>query len=189
MKKFVITFLASASLLCSCEKSVEAEAVAFSKIPETNISEAQLGAVVYTYDDLLRVTAGRHYEEDAIYDCYKKKDKTYYIMNRKENYPDNANQLVGMEGMLPHYIQLYDGYYTFTGGQNGNRRDDYTFDEATQELSGVCTWVDYAEVPNVLVYLSEEYFVLQMDVPWENRSKELGATFSRVVYKQCATSE
>lgn len=190
MKKFAIIFLANVYLLCSCEKEVEADAVAFSKIPETYISEAQLGAEVYTYEDFLRATTGRHYCQDAIYDCYEKKGKTYYIMNRRENYPDNANQLVGMEGILPHHIQIYDGHYTYTGGYDiETNRYDYTFNEATQELSGICTWAVFAEVPKVLVYLSDEYFILQMGTPWKKRTKELGATFSRVVYKSVDKSE
>ena len=188
MKK-VFTILAGLALLCSCEKEVEADALAFNKIPDANITEAQLGAEVYTYEELLTVTEGKRYKEDAIYDCYEKRGKTYYIMNRRENYPDNANQLVGMDGILPHHIQIYDGHYTYTGGYDiTTQRYDYTFNEATQELSGICTWVVFAEVPNVLVYLSDECFVLQMGTSWKNRSKELGATFSRVVYKRCDTN-
>ena len=187
MKK-TFTILAGLALLCSCEKEVEADAVVFKKIPDTNISEAQLGAEKYTYEDFLRVTADKHYYEDAIYDCYEKKGKTYYIMNRREGYSDNANQFIGMVGIYPYYIQIYDGYYTYNGGyDNTTKRYNYTFDEATQEVKGLTNWVDFSVVPNVLVYLSEEYFVLQMGVPWRKRSKELGATFSRSVYKRCDT--
>ena len=187
MKKVLMVLLVGLGLFCSCEKDVELpNAVAFNKVPETNIAEAQLGVEMYTYEDLLRVIANKQYKEDAIYDCYEKNGKTYYIMNRRENYPDNANQFVGMEGLRP-FKRFYDGYYTCAGGYNisSTERYNYTFDEATQELKGIATWVDYAEVSNTLVYLSEEYFVLQMGTPWKKRSKELGATFSRVVYKQC----
>lgn len=187
MKKVLMVLLVGLGLFCSCEKDVELpNAVAFNKVPETNIAEAQLGIETYTYDDLLSTTANRYYDEYAIYDCYKKNGETYYVMNRRENYPDNANQMVGMEGFLPSAIQIHDGYYAWTGGKdNETHLYNYDFNEASQTLAGIAAWVDYAEVPNTLVYLSEEYFVLQMGTPWKKRSKELGATFSRVVYKQC----
>ena len=190
MKKYAFVLLVSVSMLCSCEKEAEAAAIAFGKIPDTNIAESQLGTEVYTYDGFLSTTAGRYYDMEAIYDCYEKKGETYYIMKRKDNYPDNANQLVGTDGTLPAYKQFHDGYYSSTIGEDRSvKLYDYTFDEATQSLNGIYTYVDYADFSHVLVYLSEDYFVLQIDAPWSNRSKELGATFSRVVYKQCLKSE
>ena len=110
MKKGAFILLVGTSLLCSCEKDEEAAAIAFGKIPDTNIAESQLGKEVYTYDGFLSTTAGRYYDMEAIYDCYEKKGETYYIMKRKDNYPDNANQLVGTDGTLPAYKQFHDGY-------------------------------------------------------------------------------
>ena len=77
MKKVLMVLLVGLGLFCSCEKEIEAAAIAFSKIPETSITEAQLGAEMYTYEDLLRVIANKQYKEDAIYDCYEKNGKTY----------------------------------------------------------------------------------------------------------------
>lgn len=187
MKKMLIVLSASLVLFCSCEKPEElSDAVAFNKIPDTNIAETQLGTTVYTYSDLVTTTAGVYYDMDAVYDCYKKDGEVYYVMNRRDAFPDNANQLVGMEGFLPSMIQIHDGYYAWTGGEdNETHLYSYDFDESSQTLEGVCKYHIYADAPNTLIYLSEEYFVLQMDVTWRNLSKEKGATFSRVVYKKC----
>ena len=187
MKRALSILLAALGLFCSCEENdVQPDAIAFSYIPETNIAETQLGATVYTYDDLIATTAGVYYERDAIYDCYKKDGQTYYIMNRRENKPDNANQLVGMEGLLSSTLQIHDGYYAMIASiDHTTYLYRYDFDEVSQTLESIEISSRYYNVPQTLVYLSEEYFVLQMDATWRSLSKEKGATFSRVVYKKC----
>lgn len=191
MKRALNILLVSFGLFCSCEKNnVLPDAVAFSNIPNSDIAETQLGATEYTYADLIATTAGLYYEMDAIYDCYRKEGKTYYIMNRREEDSDNANLLVGIEGFLGSVIQIHDGYYVWTGGKdNDTHLYNYDFDEASQVLEGVCTFQTYVDVPNTLVYLSKDCFILQMDVAWRSLSKEKGATFSRVVYKKCPAPE
>ncbi len=187
MKRALSILLVGLGLFCSCEENdVQPDAIAFSYIPETNIAETQLGATVYTYDDLIATTAGVYYGRDAIYDCYKKDGQTYYIMNRRENKPDNANQLVGMEGFLPITLQIHDGYYAMIASiDHATYLYRYDFDEVSQTLESIEISSRYYNVPQTLVYLSEEYFVLQMDATWRSLSKEKGATFSRVVYKKC----
>ena len=187
MKRALSILLVGLGVFCSCEENdVQPDAIAFNYIPETNIAETQLGATVYTYDDLIATTAGVYYERDAIYDCYKKDGQTYYIMNRRENKPGNANQLVGMEGFLPITLQIYDGYYATTVSiDHATYLYRYDFDEVSQTLDDILLSASYYNVPQTLVYLSEEYFVLQMDTTWSRFSKEKGATFSRVVYKKC----
>lgn len=187
MRRALHILLVGLGLFCSCEENdVQPDAVAFSNIPDTNIAETQLGATVYTYDDLITTVTGRYYDMGAVYDCYASDGQTYYIMNRRENKPDNANQLVGMEGYLPTTLQIHDGYCEKTVSiDHATYLYRYDFDEVSQTLEGICTSSQYANVPQTLVYLSEEYFVLQMDATWWSLSKEKGATFSRVVYKKC----
>ena len=189
--KSLCCILAGLALLASCEKSEEmSAAIAYDKIPGTNIVEGQLGSVVYTYEDWLDCTAGSYYVMDAIYDCYVAKGKTHYVVNPRDGYPDNTNQMMGMEGFLPASLQFHDGYYSYAGGYEGVvKLYAYTFDEASQALSGVFEYHHLEGLPKTLVYLTEECFVLQTGKAWGNRSAEKGATFSRVVYKRCAASE
>ena len=89
MKKLASILLAGLALLASCEKSEEmSAAIAYDKIPGTNIVEGQLGSVVYTYEDWLDCTAGSYYVMDAIYDCYVAKGKTHCVVNPRDGYPD-----------------------------------------------------------------------------------------------------
>ena len=187
MKNLTFFLFAGIVLLCSCEKSEELpDAVAFSKVPETNIAEKLLGVVKYSHEDLVSVTSGIYYDWDAVYDCYKKGGKTYYIMNRRENRPNNANLLVGMDGFLPDAIQIHDGYYEYLGGLDGDVvLYNYKFDEESQALDGIFRPAHFIGHSNILIYLSEEYLILQTDLPWLGRSAEKGATFSRTVYKRC----
>ena len=188
MRRALNILLVGLGLFCSCEENdVQPDAVASSSIPDTNIAETQLGATVYTYDDLITTVTGRYYDMDAVYDCYASDGQTYYVMNPRADLSDNANLLLGMEGILSSTIQIHDGYYAWTGGgDNETHLYRYDFNEATQTLEGICTFSQYANVPQTLVYLSEECFVLQMDATWNSHSKEKGATFSRVVYKICS---
>lgn len=187
MKKTLIVLFAVLGLLSSCEKSEELpDAVAFNKIPDTDIAESKLGATVYTYDDLISITSGIYYERDAIYDCYKKGGKTYYIMKRRESRPDNANLLVDMDGISLSAIQIHDGYFAFNNGVDHEVwLTNYHFDEASQALNDIFWDSDFEGLPNILIYLSDDYLVLQTEKAWLKRSAEKGATFSRVVYKKC----
>lgn len=186
MKNLTFILFAGIVLLCSCEKSEELpDAVAFSKVPDTDITEKQLGAVKYSHEDLISITSGIYYDWVAVYDCYKKGGKTYYIMKRRENRPNNANLLVGMDGFYRDAIQIHDGYYAYLGGLDGDVvLYDYKFDEESQALDGIFRPAHFIGHSNILIYLSEEYFILQTDLPWLERSAEKGATFSRAVYQR-----
>ena len=187
MKKSVLFLLAGIILFCACEQTAELpNAKSFSKIPETNVAEAQLGVVKYSYNDLLSATADVCYEEWAIYDCYKKDGETYYIMNRRDDNPDNANQLIGMDGIYPFFIEIHDGYYSWTGGAPDYQVKlcNYEFNEGAQTLNGICSYYSYVDMPHNLIYLDKECFILQIDTPWKRMSAEKGAKFSRVVYRQ-----
>ncbi len=98
MKKTAFILLAGLALLCSCEKE-EVTALAFDKIPETDIMESQLGTTIYTCDDITRITDGFPYQLIAIYDCYKKGNKTYYVLN--PYHEETTNQLYGSIDLLP----------------------------------------------------------------------------------------
>lgn len=186
MKNLTFILFASIVLLCSCEKSEELpDAVAFSKVPDTDITEKQLGVVKYSHEDLISVTSGIYYDLYAAYDCYKKGGKTYYIMNRRENRPNNAN-LLGADGSYPDAIQIHDGYYAYLGGLDGDVvLYNYKFDEESQALKDFFLPAHFIGHSNILIYLSGEYLILQTDMPWSKRSVEKGATFSRTVYKRC----
>ena len=166
MKKTAFILLAGLALLCSCEKE-EVTALAFDKIPETDIMESQLGTTIYTCDDITQITEGFPYQLIAIYDCYKKGNKTYYVLN--PYHEETTNQLYGSTGLIPSF-QLYD----------------FQFDETSQSFTGgPFGWVHWEGVPNKLLYLSEEYIILQWEAPWQaQHSKEKGATFSREVYER-----
>ena len=155
MKKLASILLAGLALLASCEKSEEmSAAIAYDKIPGTNIVEGQLGSVVYAYEDWLDCTAGSYYVMDAIYDCYVAKGKTHYVVNPRDGYPDNTNQMMGMEGFLPASLQFHDGYYSYAGGYEGVvKLYAYTFDEASQALGGVFEYHHLEGLPKTLVYL------------------------------------
>ena len=82
---------------------------------------------------------------------------------------ETTNQLYGSIDLLPSF-QLYD----------------FQFDETSQSFTGgPFGWVHWEGVPNKLLYLSEEYIILQWEAPWQaQHSKEKGATFSREVYER-----
>lgn len=132
MKKTAFVLHAGLALLCSCEKE-EVAALAFDRIPETDIMESQLGATMYTCDDITRITEGISYRLNAIYDCYKKGKKTYYVLN--PFHEETTNQLYGMTGLIPSF-QLYD----------------YQFDETSQSFAGgTFGWAHWEGVPDKLL--------------------------------------
>lgn len=182
--------LVCVGLFCSCNRNEDegepAQVVALNHLPESSVAEAQLGAAHYTHDELLGATADGHYIEAAIYDCYREEGEVFYVLNSREEAPNNVNQRIGMEGLSTHYIQFYDGYYSSTGGMPDYKTSlrDYTFDEKAQTLNGLFTYHSTIDVPHRLVYLHRDYIILEMDAPWRKLSAEKGATFSRVVYKR-----
>ena len=188
MRNYVLSLLAGMMLFSSCHRddNEPALAIALTHVPETTIAEAQLGAVRYTHDELLGATAGEYYIEAAIYDCYREGGEVFYVLNPREEAPNNVNQRIGMDGLSTHYIQFYDGYYSSTGGMPDYKTSlrDYTFDEKAQTLNGLFTYHSTIDVPHRLVYLHRDYIILEMDAPWRKLSAEKGATFSRVVYKR-----
>lgn len=186
MKNHVLFLLACIMLFASCHRDDNDSALAIdlNKIPETTIAEGMLGAAHYTHDELLGATADGHYIESAIYDCYREGGEVFYVLNSREEAPNNVNQRLGMEGLSTHYIQFYGDYYASTGGMPDYKTSlrDYTFDEKAQTLNGLFTYHSTANVPHRLVYLSSDHMILEMDAPWKRLSAERGATFSRVVY-------
>ena len=184
------TFYALMALLClaACNRNEEegepAQAIALNHLPESSVAEAQLSTANYSHDEFLRTTAEEYYIEAAIYDCYREGGEVFYVLNSREEAPNNVNQRIGMDGLSTHYIQFYDGYYSSTGGMPDYKTSlhDYTFDEKAQTLNGLFTYYSTADVPHRLVYLSRDHIILEMDAPWKKLSAGKGATFSRVVY-------
>lgn len=184
------TFYALMALLClaACNRNEEegepAQAIALNHLPESSVAETQLGTANYSHDEFLRTTAGEYYIEAAIYDCYREGGEVFYVLNSREEAPNNVNQRIGMDGLSTHYIQFYDGYYSSTGGMPEYKTTlcNYSFDAAAQTLNGLFTYHSTIDVPHRLVYLHRDYMILEMDAPWKRLSAERGATFSRVVY-------
>ena len=188
MNKNIFFLLAGIVLFGSCNRNEEegepAQVVALNHLPESSVAETQLGTASYSHDEFLRTTAGEYYTEAAIYDCYREGGEVFYVLNSREEAPNNVNQRIGMDGLSTHYIQFYDGYYSSTGGMPDYKTSlrDYSFDAAAQTLNGLFTYHSTIDVPHRLVYLNRDYIILEMDAPWRKLSEEKGATFSRVVY-------
>ena len=183
MKKTAYTILTCLILFCSCEKE-EITALAFNYIPETDIAELQLGMEAYSYEELLQTTSGKSYKLAAIYDCYPKGGKMYYVLN--PYHEDTTNQLYGMTGDITCF-QIHDGYIVsvYEGFPNHDMKNDFRYDESSQSFYGYFGWAHFEGVPNRLVYLNEDFLVIQWDAPWNrNQSAEKGAVFSREVYKR-----
>lgn len=179
MKKTFIISLVSLGLLYSCEK-IDSHYTYEEVVPGTTIKESQLGKAI-SHQEFLDVTNGVYFAHLGSYPCVKDKDKVYYSHEEKEDAPHYSG--TWKEVRWKFYSDYVESLEWFFGGNNDSHLfyQDYSFD--ANVLSGIVLdeIVDSKEYR--VLYADKDYLIFETDGKTDNGYNNVGAEFSRVIYK------
>lgn len=185
MKKIALTMLAGLALLCSCEKNLSDDGLAMKHdvVPGTNVKESQLEKKMYTEAGFMELMNGRCYKRIAVYDCYKKRGDTYYVIMHEEGDGEYCfNILEHCEGCGRDIRLFKEDELALLCGSIGNeltRLYDYSF--VKQKLV-------YGGNREAVIFVNDEYLITLNDLFWDS-SYDAGAMFSRTVYQRTEVSD
>lgn len=182
MKKKLV-LLSSILLFASCNDDEKInEWRSFDFVPETSISESELGTLTLTHDELMEVVENVCYEPIAKYYCKTSEEGTLYRLQTEDSY--NVSDITTYTVYAEYNYMVREKYVELV--TKGSKEAmcylfPYTFDELSRTINGFPLGVAQAAT---LMYADNEHLILQTDEVNPEFGNSDGAKFTRYVFQK-----